>query len=91
MLNKNSNFTFIDLFAGIGGLRLAFEKANGKCVLSSEIDEKAIMTYKANFKESPLGDIKLIKSKDIPDHDILLAGFPCQPFSFAGYKKGLED
>ena len=80
---------FIDLFAGIGGMRLGFEKQKAKCVFSSEIDSKAKITYKLNFKEEPYGDIK--KIQDIPDHDILLAGFPCQPFSFAGYKKGLQD
>ncbi len=82
---------FIDLFAGIGGLRLAFEAAGGQCVFSSEIDKKARLTYKANFKESPSGDITKIPSKDIPDHNILLAGFPCQPFSYAGEKRGLKD
>lgn len=89
--NTYKKFTFIDLFAGIGGIRLAFEKAGGTCVMSSEIDDKARLTYKENFKESPLGDITKIKSKLIPSHDILCAGFPCQPFSFAGYKKGFQD
>ena len=82
---------FIDLFAGIGGLRLGFEKHNAECVFSSEIDKHAKITYEANFKEKPEGDIYKIQSKDIPKHDILLAGFPCQPFSIAGYRKGLED
>ena len=82
---------FIDLFAGIGGLRLGFEKAGGQCVFSSEIDKHAKITYKLNFGEEPFGDITKIKSKDIPKHDILLAGFPCQPFSVAGDKKGLRD
>ncbi len=85
------SFKFIDLFAGIGGLRLAFEKAGGKCVFSSETDKQAQITYKENFKDIPFGDIHNILSKDIPDHNILLAGFPCQPFSYAGYKKGLKD
>ena len=89
--HSNTGFKFIDLFAGIGGLRLAFEKQAGKCVFSSEIDKQAQITYKANFKEKPFGDIKSIPSKNIPDHDILLAGFPCQPFSYAGYKQGLKD
>ena len=88
---KSQDFTFIDLFAGIGGIRLAFQKAGGKCVMSSEIDEKTRITYQVNFNEYPRGDIKEIKSHSIPDFDILLAGFPCQPFSFAGYKKGLKD
>ena len=82
---------FIDLFAGIGGLRLGFEKAGGQCVFSSEIDKRAKITYELNFGKKPFGDITQIKSKDIPKHDILLAGFPCQPFSVAGGKKGLGD
>lgn len=82
---------FIDLFAGIGGLRLGFEKHGAKCVFSSEIDHHAGITYEANFGEKPAGDIRKIQSEDIPDHDILLAGFPCQPFSVAGEKKGLRD
>lgn len=80
-------FTFIDLFAGIGGIRLAFERAGGKCVFSSEWDEQAQKTYEANFGERPYGDIRLVPSSIIPDHDILLAGFPCQPFSIAGVSK----
>ena len=82
---------FIDLFAGIGGLRLGFEKAGAECVFSSEIDTYAKMTYKLNFKETPAGDIRQISSKNIPQHEVLLAGFPCQPFSVAGEKKGLQD
>lgn len=88
--NFTNNLKFIDLFAGIGGIRLAFENL-GTCVMSSETDEKARLTYEFNFGNKPLGDIKKIKSKDIHQFDILLAGFPCQPFSFAGYKKGLQD
>jgi DNA (cytosine-5)-methyltransferase 1 len=87
---KNEPFTFIDLFAGIGGIRLAFENAgagNVRCVFSSEWDEKAQETYEANFGEEPAGDITKIKAEDIPDHDILTAGFPCQPFSIAGVSK----
>jgi DNA (cytosine-5)-methyltransferase 1 len=87
---KQKNFTFIDLFAGIGGIRLAFENAGAgtvKCVFSSEWDEKAQDTYEANFGERPAGDITKIDAKDIPDHDILTAGFPCQPFSIAGVSK----
>lgn len=83
-----TNFEFIDLFAGIGGIRLGFESVGGKCVFSSEWDEKACMTYKANFYDQPAGDITKIKAKDIPDFDILLAGFPCQPFSIIGDKAG---
>lgn len=85
------DFTFIDLFAGIGGLRLPFQKRNGKCVFSSEIDINAQKTYFANYGEYPHGDITKIKADDIPDHDLLLAGFPCQAFSQAGLKKGFFD
>jgi len=79
-----SFFTFIDLFAGIGGTRLAFEKAGGKCVFSSEWNKFSQETYAANFGEIPDGDITGISEEAIPDHDILIAGFPCQPFSIAG-------
>jgi DNA (cytosine-5)-methyltransferase 1 len=85
------DFTFIDLFAGIGGMRLAFEKVGGRCVFSSEYEKFARESYFANFKEYPSGDITKIKNSSIPSHDILLAGFPCQPFSNAGYKLGFED
>lgn len=78
---------FIDLFAGIGGTRLAFEKAGCECVFSSEWDKFAQQTYEANFGEKPKGDIRQIPSSDIPDHDILVAGFPCQPFSISGVSK----
>lgn len=80
-------FTFIDLFAGIGGMRMAFESVGGKCLFSSEWDKSAQKTYETNFGEIPAGDITKIDAKDIPDHDILLAGFPCQPFSLAGVSK----
>ena len=79
-------FTFIDLFAGIGGMRLAFDKAGGKCVFTSEWDKYAQETYEANFGEKPAGDITKIPSSEIPDHDILLAGFPCQHFSLRRLK-----
>lgn len=84
---KNPKFKFIDLFAGIGGIRLAYQKAGGKCVFSSEYDKFAKVTYEANFGEVPFGDITKIHEKCIPDHDVLLAGFPCQPFSIAGVSK----
>ncbi|HLD55737.1 MAG TPA: DNA cytosine methyltransferase [Candidatus Nanoarchaeia archaeon] len=84
-------FTFIDLFSGIGGFRLAFESLGGKCIFSSDIDEKASDTYELNFGERPSGDIIKISSKDIPDHDILCGGFPCQPFSIGGLRKGFQD
>ena len=78
------SFTFIDLFAGIGGTRIAFEKAGGRCVFSSENNSYSQETYEANFGEKPEGDITKISEKDIPNHDILAGGFPCQPFSIAG-------
>ncbi len=81
------DFTFIDLFAGIGGFRLAFQDAGGKCVFTSEWDKYAQQTYEANFGELPHGDIRKIDKAEIPDHDILCAGFPCQPFSLAGVSK----
>lgn len=83
----NNRFTFIDLFAGIGGMRLAFENAGGKCVYSNEWNKYSQQTYFANFGEQPDGDITKIDARIIPDHDILLAGFPCQPFSIAGVSK----
>jgi DNA (cytosine-5)-methyltransferase 1 len=78
---------FIDLFCGIGGFRIAFEKAGGKCVFSSDYDKFSQQTYKANFGELPHGDINAVEVADIPSHDILCAGFPCQPFSLAGVSK----
>jgi DNA (cytosine-5)-methyltransferase 1 len=83
----SSRFTFIDLFAGIGGMRLAFQSAGGQCVFSSEWDEFACQTYEANFGERPRGDITKISPFQIPQHDVLVAGFPCQPFSIAGVSK----
>ena len=83
----NPKFTFIDLFAGIGGIRLAYQNLGGKCVFTSEWDTYSKKTYEANFGEIPFGDITKIPEKNIPDHDILLAGFPCQPFSIAGVSK----
>ena len=77
-------FTFFDLFAGIGGIRMAMEDAGGKCVFSSEWNKFSQQTYAANFGEVPDGDITKIDENDIPDHDILVGGFPCQPFSIAG-------
>lgn len=85
------NLKFIDLFAGIGGIRLGFEEHFGNCVFSSEWDKFAQLTYKENFKHTPTGDITKIHETMIPEFDILLAGFPCQPFSNAGLKKGFED
>ena len=81
------DFTFIDLFAGIGGFRLAFQKAGGKSVFSSEWDEAAQKTYEANYGEIPVGDIRAVDKEAIPEHDVLCAGFPCQQFSLAGVSK----
>lgn len=89
--NQNPAFTFIDLFAGIGGIRLPFQELGGKCVFSSEIDKHAQKTYFSNYGEYPSGDITQISASDIPDHAVLLAGFPCQAFSQAGLKKGFYD
>lgn len=90
---ENPNFKFIDLFAGIGGFRLAMQNLGGKCVFTSEWDKEAKRTYKANFGETPFGDItKEATKKYIPNNfDILCAGFPCQAFSIAGKRGGFED
>lgn len=85
--NEKANFTFIDLFAGIGGMRIAYQNAGGKCVYSSEWNKYSQQTYVANFGDQPDGDITAVNENDIPDHDILVAGFPCQPFSIAGVSK----
>ena len=107
-LRKNINFnpkpkpdfTFIDLFAGIGGMRLGFESVGGACVFSSEFDKHAQDTYFENYGEYPFGDITKIANEEasennwidsIPDHDVLIGGFPCQPFSHAGLKLGIKD
>lgn len=84
--NRNG-YTFIDLFAGIGGMRLAFESAGGRCVYSNEWNKYSQQTYYANFGVQPDGDITKVQAESIPDHDILVAGFPCQPFSIAGVSK----
>lgn len=85
--NRVSDFTFIDLFAGIGGMRIAYQNAGGKCVYSNEWNKYSQQTYFANFGEQPDGDITKVDAEKIPDHDILVAGFPCQPFSIAGVSK----
>jgi DNA (cytosine-5)-methyltransferase 1 len=92
--NKGAKYRAIDLFAGVGGIRLGFEKAfqdDISFVFSSEIDKFAKQTYYANFGEVPHGDITQIEANEIPSHDIILAGFPCQAFSIAGHRKGFED
>lgn len=85
--HKNSIFRFIDLFCGIGGFRIAFERAGGVCVFSSDWDKYSRITYEANHGEKPHGDINSVPIQDIPKFDILCAGFPCQPFSLAGVSK----
>ena len=87
---KESTFTFIDLFAGIGGMRIDFQKAGGRCVFSSEFEKNAQATYAENYGAYPFGDITKISVADIQNHDVLAAGFPCQPFSHAGLKKGID-
>lgn len=88
---QQPRFRFIDLFAGIGGFRLGFQAVGGACVFSSEFDRHAQETYKKNYGEYPFGDITLVDPTHIPEHDVLLAGFPCQPFSHAGLKEGIAD
>ena len=88
---KNTTFTFIDLFAGVGGIRMGFQKAGGRCVFSSEWNQDAANTYYENFGEQPRGDITKISADEIPDFDVLLAGFPCQPFSISGKMRGFAD
>lgn len=82
---------FIDLFAGIGGMRIPFDELNYECVFSSEWNDSAKKTYEANFGESPFGDITRISAESIPEHDLLLAGFPCQSFSIMGRQRGFRD
>lgn len=87
----NPTFRFIDLFAGIGGIRIPFQELGGKCVFSSEWDKAAKQSYFSNYGEIPFGDITKIDSRIIPSHDVLLAGFPCQAFSIMGKRQGFED
>lgn len=89
--DSKNEFKYIDLFAGIGGIRMPFQNLGGECVFSSEIDKYAAQTYEANYGEKPSGDITQINAESIPNFDILLAGFPCQAFSIAGKRKGFED
>ena len=85
------NMTFIDLFAGLGGFRLALEAEGARCVFSSEWDKSVSEVYEQNFGDKPHGDITKISEKEIPYHDILCAGFPCQAFSISGKQRGFED
>ncbi len=86
-----SPLSFIDLFAGIGGFRIAAESIGWQCLFSSEIDAHCRRAYAANFGEEPTGDIRDVDASEIPDHDVLLAGFPCQPFSIIGKMNGMRD
>lgn len=86
-MGQDCTFTFTDIFAGIGGMRIALERLGGRCVFSSEYNKFAATTYEANFGDRPAGDITQIDARRIPDHDLLAAGFPCQPFSIAGVSK----
>lgn len=88
---KKKFFTFIDLFAGVGGIRIPFEAAGGECVFTSEWDKFAQQTYISNFHDEVHGDITQVDESEIPPHDVILAGFPCQPFSNAGLKEGFND
>jgi DNA (cytosine-5)-methyltransferase 1 len=93
-LKKENKFTFIDLFAGIGGFHIASKNAGGKCVFACEIDKSARETYKKNHKILDnifTEDVTKVESSNVPNHDVLCAGFPCQPFSQAGFKKGFDD
>lgn len=85
------SFTYIDLFAGIGGFHQAADSLGGRCVFASEIDSEAKKAYEANYHLKPHGDITKIETDEIPDHDVLLAGFPCQPFSIIGNRLGFDD
>ena len=90
--NNDSGFTYIELFAGVGGFRLALDRLGGRCVFASEVDRFCIKNYQMNFNgDRPAGDINRIPSDSIPEHDILVGGFPCQPFSSSGTKAGLAD
>jgi DNA (cytosine-5)-methyltransferase 1 len=84
-------FTFIDLFCGMGGFHRALASLGGNCVFASDIDKDCQNSYEINFGMRPVGDIRSVKPEDIPDHDVLCGGFPCQPFSTAGHRNAFED
>lgn len=88
---NNSKFRYVELFAGIGGFRIALDRMGGHCVFSSEVDRFARANYDANYGDRPAGDITKISEEDVPAHDMLVGGFPCQSFSFSGERKGLDD
>ena len=90
-MSEGATFNYIDLFAGIGGFHQAASCMGGKCVFASEIDAEAKRAYKTNYKIEPHGDITQVVASEIPDHDVLFAGFPCQPFSIIGKKLGFDD
>lgn len=90
-VHKLKNITYIDLFCGIGGFRIALDKFGAECLFSSDFDKDCQKIYELNFKEKPYGDITKVDTKLIPRHDILTAGFPCQPFSISGKQGGFED
>ena len=90
-METGKSFEFIDLFCGVGGIRLGMENSGFKCIFSCDINEDCQKTYLENFGELPKGDIKLVDEKSIPNHQILCAGFPCQPFSISGKQKGFAD
>ena len=90
-MKTSRNFKFIDLFSGIGGFHQAMTNLGGECVLASDIDKDCREVYEKNYGIKPLADIRLIDEKLIPDHDVLCAGFPCQPFSKGGFQNGFTD
>ena len=90
-METGKSLEFIDLFCGVGGIRLGMENSGFKCIFSCDINEDCQKTYLENFGELPKGDIKLVDEKSIPNHQILCAGFPCQPFSISGKQKGFAD
>jgi DNA (cytosine-5)-methyltransferase 1 len=90
-LPRDQKFSFIDLFAGIGGMRTAATNLGGNCVFASEWDRYAQIAYQENYGHAPVGDIREVLASEVPEHDVLLAGFPCQAFSIAGKRGGFED